>query len=523
LPLALAGAGMPGTRAVQAMLDGGERQLVVTDRFGRPIGGPVPVEGVGQELLMPWANRTSAVEAAVVGRALFVRTRKELLAYDIEAAPGRGRGLWRRSEYAATADATGDARWPGGVGGRVARDGGVPLGMRITEPEESPRGDGRGFVALPEYVVVPGPRSLALLDPASGRLLWERQRLPPGLEWTVGRDMLCGLTVDGHDSIVLAADDGRLLHTYDVPHRRQRLVTHGRSIVTIRSIDDLPGRFSARRVRLDLVDPAARTIRSLGEFSGEARATEAGPGRLAVMEPGGELWVIDLDTETIVFQVKLPDAPRRFARLTVQACRDRYFVFAGSPDEGDDTIDISPLQQLMLSSPAAAAMSGRLWALDRVDGQTLWPVPAIIDRHCLHTAQPPDLPVLTFCRLIRGRGERDQTWLSLLVLDKRTGHAVLEDDRIAIQAHSFLGCDISGSPDDHTITIAEHGGGPTQLVLRFTGDPTPPQPPYRGGGRHSAVRRIGSLEGMGAALEQVDAESDAGQGILEFFNPEAAE
>lgn len=523
LPLALAGAGMPGTRAVQAILDGGEHQLVVTDRFGRPIGGPVPVEGVGQELLMPWANRTSAVEAAVVGRALFVRTRKELLAYDMEAAPGRGRGLWRRPEYAAMSDAGGDARWPGGVGGRVARDGGVPLGMRITEPEESPRGDGRGLVATPEYLVVPGARSLALLDPASGRLLWERQRLPAGLEWTVGRDMLCGLTVDGHDSIVLAADDGRLLHTYDVPHRRQRLVTHGRSIVTIRSIDDLPGRFTARRVRLDLVDPAARSIRSIGEFSGEARATEAGPGRLAVMEPGGELWVIDLGTATIAFQVKLPEAPRGFTRLTVQACRDRYFVFAGSPDEGDETIDISPLQQLMLSSPAAAAMSGRLWAIDRADGQTLWPVPAIIDRHCLHTAQPRDLPVLSFCRLIRGRGERDQTWLSVLVLDKRTGHAVLEDNRIPVQAHAFLGCDISGSPDDHTITIAEHGGGPTQLILRFTGDPTAPQPPYRGGGRHTAARRIGSLEGMGAALEHVDADSDAGQGILEFFNPEAAE
>jgi outer membrane protein assembly factor BamB len=523
LPLPLAGAGLPGTRAVQAMLDGGQRKLVVTDRFGMPIGAPVPVEGVGQELLMPWANRTSAVEAAVVGRALFVRTRKELVAYDMEAAPGRGRGLWRRADYAAAGDPTGDARWPGGVGGRVARDGGVPLGMRITEPEESPRGDGRGLVALPEFVLVPGPRSLALLDPASGHLLWERQRLAPGLEWIVDRDVLCGLTVDGHGSIVLAADDGRLLHTFDVPHRRQRLVSHGRNVVTIRSIDDLPGRFTARHVRLDVVDPAARTIRPLGEFSGEARAAEAGPGRLAVMEPGGELTVIDIDTASVVFQVTLPDAPRRFARLFVQPCQDRYLVFAGSPDEGNETIDISPLQQLMLSSPAAAAMSGRLWAIDRADGQSLWPVPAIIERHCLHTSQPTDLPVLTFCRLIRGRGERDPTWLSLLVLDKRTGHAVLDDDRIAIHAHSFLGCDVSGAPDDHTITIAEHGGGPTKVVLRFSGDPIPPQPPYRGGGRHAASKRLGSLKGMGTAREPVDADSGAIDGILQFFNPEAAE
>lgn len=523
LPLAIAGAGVPGTLAVQAILDGSKRQLVVTDRFGRPIGGPFPVEGVGQELLMPWANRTSAVEAAVVGRALYVRTRKELVAYDLEAAPGRGRGLWRRAEYASAGDLASDARWPGGVGGRVARDGGVPLGMRISEPEESPRGDGRGLLALPQCLVVPGPRSLALLDPASGRLLWERQRLPPGLEWTVGRDVLCGLTVDGHSSVVLAADDGQLLHTFDVPHRRQRLVTRGPSVVTIRSIDDLPGRFTARRVRLDLVDPAARTIRSLGEFSGDARAAEAGPGRLAVMEPGGELTLIDLDAASIAFQVNLPEAPRQFARLVIQTCPDRYLVFTGSPDDGDDAVDISPLQQLMLSSPAAAAMSGRLWAIDRMDGKTLWPVPAIIDRHCLHTGQPPDLPVVTFCRLIRGPGERAPTWLSLLVLDKRTGHAVLDDDRIAVQGHSFLGCDIRGDPDNHTITIAEHGSGPTNLSLRFTGNPVAPQPPYRGGGRHSAVRRLGSLDGLGAPLEPADANPDNGQGVLKFFNPEAFE
>jgi hypothetical protein len=491
------------------MLDGGERRLSITDHFGRRLGEPVPVDGVGQELLMPWVNRTSAIEAAVVGRALYVRTRKELVAYDMEAGPGRGRGLWRRSDYASAGDSAGDARWPGGVGGRVARDGGVPLGMRISEPEESPRGDGRGLVALPQGVVVPGPRSLAILDPATGRLLWERQRLPPGLEWTVDRDFLCGLTSDGHASVVLAFDDGRLLHTFDVPHRRQRLATHGRSIVTIRSIDDLPGRFTARRVRLELIDPAGRTTRPLGEFSGEARATEAGPGRIAVMEPGGELTVIDLSAASVAFQVELPNPPRRFARLVVQPWQDRYLVFAGSPEESDGAVDISPLQQLMLSSPAAAAMSGRLWAIDRADGQPLWPVPAIIERHCLHTAQPPDLPVLSFCRVIRSPGEREQTWLSLLVLDKRTGHAVLEDDRIPVQGHSFLGCDITGDPNKHTITIAETGGGPTRVALRFTGGPNPPQPPYRGGGRPTVARRPGNLETVGRVLEPALADGDA--------------
>jgi outer membrane protein assembly factor BamB len=509
IPLALAGAGRFGTRTMQATLDGSQRRLVITDGLGNAIGAPIPLEGLSQEL-MPWVNRTSAIEVAVVGTTLFVRTRKELAAYDLDAGPGRGRGLWRRPDQAAVGDPAGEGRWTMGVGGRVARDGWVPLGMRISEPDETPRGDGRGMVAMPGFVVVPGPRSIALLDPATGRLLWERRRLPPGLEWTVDEHALCGLTNDGARSVVLDTIDGQMLHQIDLPHRRQRLVTHGRCVVAIRSIDELPGRFTARRVRLELIDPATRQTRSLGDFSGDARATEAGPGRLAVMEPGGNLTLIDLETPTTLFRTTLPDPPRQFARLIVQPWHDRYLVLAGSPIEGEDAAGVSPLQQLMLSSPASAPMSGRLWAVDRTSGESLWQAPALIDRHCLHTAQPPDLPILAFCRLIHGPGERDQTRLSLLMLDKRTGHAVLDDDRIAIPSHAFLGCEIAASPGNHTVTIAEPAGGAARLTLTFTGAPIPPQAPYRGAGRLGAARATGRLQTVGQLFEQAFPDDDRG-------------
>lgn len=520
IPLPLTGAGLFGTRALQATLDGSQRRLVISDGLGRPVGEPISLDGVSQDL-MPWVNRTTAIEVAVVGRVLFVRTRKELAAYDLDAGTGRGRGLWRRPDHAAAGDTTGDGRWAWGVGGRVARDGWVPLGMRISEPDEAPRGDGRGMVALPGLLAVPGPRSIALLDPATGQLLWERRRLPPGLEWTVDAEAICGLTTDGFRSIVLDTTDGRILHRIDIPHRRQRLATHGRSVVAIRSIDELPGRFTARRVRLELIDPVTRQTRSLGEFSGDARATEAGPGRLAVMEPGGNLTLIDLDTATIMFHASLPDPPRHFARLIVQPWQDRYLVLAGSPVEGEEAAGVSPLQQLMLSSPASGPMSGRLWAVDRATGASLWQAPAIIERHCLHTAQPPDLPVLTFCRLMHGAGERDQTRLSLLMLDKRTGHAVLDDDRISIPSHAFLGCEIAGFPEKHAITIAEPTGGAARLTLTFTGEPIPPQPPYRGSGRLPFSRRGTSVQAAGRIFEQALSEDDhADEPDPLLFDPE---
>lgn len=507
IPLVLVGAGAYGTRTMQASLDGSQRRLVISDGLGNAVGDPIPLEGVSQEL-MPWGSR--AMEVAVVGRALFVRTRKELAAYDLEAGLGRSRGLWRRPDFAAPVDSNGDGRWAWGVGGRVARDGWVPLGMRISEPDEAPRGDGRGMVALPGFVVVPGPRSIALLDPAGGHLIWERRRLPPGLEWTVDADFLCGLSIDGSRSLVLDTTDGRMIHQVDIPHRRQRVATHGRCVVTIRSIDELPGRFTARRVRLELLDPATRQTRSLGEFSGEARATEAGDGRLAVMEPGGRLTLIDLDAATSLFRVALPEPPKDFRRLIVQRWSDRYLVLAGSPVEGEEAEGVSPLQQLMLASPASTPMSGRLWALDHVSGESLWQAPAIIDRHCLHTAQPPDLPVLAFCRLLHGPGERTQTRLSLLMLDKRTGHAVLDDDRISIPSHAFLGCEIVGSTEKHMVTVAEPAGGAARLTLTFTGEPIPPQPPYRGSDRFMTSRVSLSLKGVGRLFEQDSPDDDHG-------------
>jgi len=497
-----------GPRPIQARLDVEQRRLFLTDGFGRPVTEPLPLEGAGRELATPWG--VDALEVAVAGRVLVVRTRSELVAYDIGAAVGRGRGLWRRPEYAGGGEFAG--RSVAG-NGRVARDGSVSLGMRIGEPDEIPRGDGRGLLVGARGVVVPGRQSVTCLDPASGRLAWERTRLPAGLEWCADGDFVCGLTVSGHRSLVFSADDGRLLHTFDVPQRRQRLATHGRSVVTVLSSDELPGRFTARRVRLDLIDPATRQIRPLGDFPGDARATEAGPGRLAVMGPAGDLTIIDLDAADVAVRVRLPDPPRRFSRLIVHPWEDRYLVFAGGPpdDGGDAAADITPLEHLIRSSPAAAVMSGRLWAVAKTDGRQLWPVPVVIERQCFHTAQPPDLPVLVFCRQLRSRGPRENAALSMLVLDKRTGHAVLEDDRIPIQPHGSPACDVSGDPERHAITIGESGSGAAPTTLTFIGGPIPPQPPYRGRGRGAGLRigAGGGLEALGRAARQLlDERSD---------------
>ena len=477
LPVPLAGGGAANTRAAQAAFDFERERLTITDTYGQEVTEPLPVEGLAMGLGfgLPFGNQLLPLELAVVGRVLAVRTVAGIVAYDLDAEPGSGRGLWRRPDCGIELDDR--IRWGAG---RVARDGSVALGLRIVEPDDRPRGGGRGMVAMPSGVFIPGPTSITMLDPATGRLLWERHRLPPGLQWYMDEEFLCGCTADGRGSIVCQATDGRLLHETDVPHRRQRVAAQGRRFVAVQTLDEHPAGPVADRVRLELVDLVDRESRPIGDFAGAARATATGDGRLAVLEPGGQLALFNLADGSLVFRTVLPESPRGVERVQVAAWEDRYLVFAGTSADDPDT-DVAPLEQFLHAGGAAAPLSGAIWAVAVDDGRPLWPVPALIESHCLHPAQPPGLPILTFCRLLQ-RHEGGNHVLSILCLDKRTGHAVFASDRVASQPSQAYGCDLAGDPREATVRL----GDEQPLELVFTGRPMAPQPPFRGRGRPAA-------------------------------------
>jgi hypothetical protein len=235
-------------------------------------------------------------------------------------------------------------------------------------------------------------------------------------------------------------------------------------------------------VQLDRVDPLRQESRRLGEFAGEARATMAGDGRLAVLEPDGLFTLIDVAAGAAVWRTRLEGVAARIDELHVLPWRDRYLVFAASADVAavDDAV-VAPFQGLPPSSDATGPLTGAIWAVDRAAGRPLWPAPATVRQHCLLVAQPPDLPVLVLTRQTRpGDGGRPE--LAVLCLDKRTGHAVLEEQRLPLQQHLFVGCDVSGTPGEHTISIRAGAVAPA-VTLAFTGQPVPPQPPYQAEGR----------------------------------------
>jgi len=327
-----------------------------------------------------------------------------------------------------------------------------------------------------------------MLDPTTGRRLWERHRIAAGTEWIADGEAICGCTARGRDSIVLAVDSGRLLETCDLPERRQRVALTGRQIVAVRSLDSPPGRLTARRVQLDRIDPLGCRAVSLGEFPGESRGVETGDGRLAVLQPDGGLTMFDLASGAVVFRVHLEDMPRRFERLAVQPWFDRYLVLAGGTDE-DEGSDLSPLQPLLTGQVVMPPLSASIWAIDRQDGQLVWPAAAVVERHDLLSLQADDAPVLIFGKLLAPAATAQESLVSFLCLDKRTGHAVAEDERLPIQRHRAAACQVTADPEDHSITITAGRGG-DRLVLTFSGLPDPPRPPYAAGGRGPSAAGI---------------------------------
>jgi outer membrane protein assembly factor BamB len=508
VPLPLVGARQPMVPGISVAYDIQHRRLLVTDGCGRRLVEPLAIDAGGSGSAMPWVSQGFPIEPSVLGRVLFVRTAGGVSAFDLAAAAGESRTLWRHVTRQEPARDLVLVRPASGPMGRVARHGGIALGRRITEPDDvSTPSSVQVAPAHAAGVIAVAAGSVAVLDPASGQVLWERHGLPPVVEWIGDEEILCGCTVDGRGSPVLSMRDGRLMHTADVPQRRQRLATHGRRIVTLVPLD---GGAVAERVRIDIVDPVDREARSVGEFSGESRAAMIGFEQLAVVEPSGDFSVIDLPAGGVAVRARLTDLPAKPHSLYVAAWQDRYLAFVGGDEkevssEAEDGI-LSPLHGILMSGETAPPMSGAVWAIDRADGRLLWPVPATVRRHCLHLAQPTELPVLVFCRQSRARGDGGRPWLSLLCLDKRTGHAVFEEDRIPVKPHLFVGCEVAGDSVDHTITIRGANGTTRPITLQFTAAPMPPRPPFQAEGRPPSFRW--ALEGLEQSLEFPAAAAD---------------
>ena len=499
--------------------------FVATDGLGRRIGEPFGFDNTRKLTVLGQTFQAVGAEATVVGPLLIVRSGPLVAAFGLPASdrsgsPAKSAGtpkrLWVISEGTAEVPGMGGMGGMGFAlgrvaGGRLRRSGNVPLGMQVSEPDDA-QVPGRGVRALAGGVPILVNRSLELRDPISGEVLWQRHRLPVTGDLIGDDAFICVCPRDGKGAVVLSMTDGRIVSTCDMPRHEQRLMTSGRRIVTIEPLSSRqPGVQGVHpKVRLELFDPATLQRQSLGTYAGEARATPVGANMLAVVEPSGSFTVLDLGAahaaglpdEAVKIRTSLPDMPASLQQLQVMPWQDRLLVIVGRGETAEEQErfgklgSVSALPLMTPSEESTPPITGSIWAVSRATGEMLWPVPATIVRHVPAHGQPAALPLMLFARLISPPREGDRQRLSVLCLDKRTGHAVHVDDKIMVQQHVATGCDMIGDPKTHTIAISagdsagwNRGGpigapprgnaDPAALRLEFTGEPMPPRPPYQ--------------------------------------------
>jgi hypothetical protein len=162
---------VPGLRLAYDLQQPG---LVATDGFGRRIGDPFGFDGGGRfdgngmaPMFQPMGT-----EASAIGRVVFVRSGPLVAAFELAARDGeKNRRLWvlsDRHDAAAQAALTLPAM---GIGGRRGgRNGVIPLGVRISEPDDpsvatgAVQGGGIRATGVPVFA----NRTLALHDPVTG-------------------------------------------------------------------------------------------------------------------------------------------------------------------------------------------------------------------------------------------------------------------------------------------------------------------------------------------------------------------
>ena len=499
--------------------------IIATDGYGRPIGDPFGIKSRPEGgRLVPMFQPGGLDQAAVIGRVVYIRAGASVAAFEMAGTGGAGQGgsrnrpLWMLADRS---DPTGEARAVGFVmnigGGKAARQGNIALGARVSEPRGADQSGRRtstpDWVARCTGVAIMVDRSLKVHDPLTGRLLWERQRLPASGELIGDDDFLCVCPPDGRGAVVLTMADGRIVRTLDLPTSERRLLSSGRHILAVQPSDGSidrnaasgaessdaggAGRSWARRVRLDRFDPVDGQRQPLGDYPGESRASVAGDGRFAVVEPSGDLSLLDIDAARVVFRTRLSDMPAGLEHLQVLPWNGSYLVLAGRAETAEEQKQLERIGVIgplpgMPGRDVPQLVTGSLWAVDGVSGDMLWPVPATILRHSLQAQGGSQLPVLLFARSIQAVREPERQRLSVLCIDKRTGQALFADDRFNGRSVTrpdmmVIGCGISGDPATHTIALAQARRDVPDLQLEFTGAPTAPRPPYQASATRSSA------------------------------------
>ena len=300
--------------------------------------------------------------------------------------------------------------------------------------------------ARPSFAAFQAGSTLAVVDPGTGRLLWQRDGLPPqsGLQ----SDAYAGLFGDEHVLVLFSED-----RTQCTVFRTQTGETIRRRSFPLRDSvhRELFGRFlflvskSDGKSRLRVWDPLDDKELFQREVPGTVHTTALSDSEVAALFPTGELIVLHVPsgkvTQRFHFQkdevvgANYLKAYREGGRLIVNvqrpvAVRDRFFSFYA----GDAFGRIEHVR-------------GELYAWDLKSGRRLWR--RLLPQRTILRPRHGALPIMVLVSRIRDRRRGTRVAMLVEVLDARTGRTL--GRRADLLPDRFV--HLSFDPESHTVCL----------------------------------------------------------------------
>lgn len=298
-------------------------------------------------------------------------------------------------------------------------------------------------------------RKLVALEPLTGKTIWQRDDLTPGMRLFGDDELIFAVPRGGTEARVFRTADGADAGIRGLPTQDEWLNTFGRHVLLWQKVEP--------KMSLALVDAATGKDVWRHQVALDSRQTIVAYEEVAILDITGRITLVDIASGRKRFETQL-DAEPQLDRLVVLRGPDRYVAIANRAPVVTVQQQVHPIKYLY---DTPLIVSGTVYGLDRATGRKQWGgVP--IDRQTVDPTEPLTLPALMFAsrrfeQLPAGNG--NESYYSYVALDQRTGK-ILDQNRAA-QINQFTGNpEVDWDQKQLTYRIAR-----TTLRLKFTDQP----------------------------------------------------
>lgn len=374
-----------------------------------------------------------------------------------------GRKVWGLDTLGASTTRPPRVLWTREANESLPGVGGGP--MLQSQPQKMPWGgekfvitDGYGQSVAPlgpttsHYVCLPAGRSVTLVEPLSGQVLWQRQGMMPGAECFGDEELLFCVAPNSVEALVLRALDGRQVATRRVPPPGQRMTALGRRLLIWAEQGD--------GLEIKLIDAWTGQELWKRKLQAGSKAELLGQEQVAVVEPEGRFWLLDTATGAPVIEAAIEPEPK-LTEIFVLRSPDRAMLITNR-DWHKDNVFLRPVP----GPPDNKVVNGWAYGFDAAGGAKLWQQP--LEQQAVLLRQPVNLPLLMFvCHVFErpgGATPRNTNYVNVLALDKRSGR-VLHKERYPAPLGNYV---LEADRDNHAVHLQLMH---ESLTFEFTAEP----------------------------------------------------